>query len=1325
MQNTKTLRRLCSIAMVLSLLIGMVSVMGALPVAAEETTESWNAGLSVNLGDTAVPTVGTDEFGVFAFGEPTTEASTAAISGPTAVAEKMQFNTANTGSGLLDFKGDTAIGAWEALTCTEKRVADFTATLSYYPVGNETSNWYMGIMVGEMGEFGLSLDNNSANDTGVLITIGSDHLINVAGAVEEHAAENNAPASGLLSKANYFSNTSAIRAKTNNNSEVSWGAAVAATEGGWQTITVTVEGQYLTVWDHATPHLKTVVRLSDNYAGGYVSYVKHSTPKHGTLKSFSVSDQVSEYDYEYDVKIGSGVVPAEIDNDFGVFYFNDPIPENGIEATSRIPSVPSSVMSAGHDGSYGNGLLDFSTTNAASKGWHAMTHTRERVTDFTVTYTYYPVGFHNTHDMGIMIGKMGQFALSKDSDNSNDTGVIVTVDSSGNVYISGAIQNKDSATASFDFSTSVSYIGSTAECLKSRLTANEDGSVLAEDESAGTVYEDTPLTTVSIQVKGQYLRVWNHKQPEYAVTVRLSDKYAGGYVSYLKKGSMARGSLKSIQIRNDAPDKNVVEKVAYPMTRNDTTYAAKLDKDFETYRFNTTGDVQLPANTTETQAVSSGLPSDNLKVHTTHAKSNGWLNFNISAPLNALTYKQRVTNFRAEFTMYPYHSSYRNLGIMFGGEKGVIPVTADGDSTNDTGVFIDVSTEGRLVMAGAIDKTSLSDLNAARCSTTTINATYIFLNNQSQDVSLIPYAQRYNPSTDTTHSSVKEKAYTLVVEVKDRVLTVYIKGQEERQFTVGLTEQYQGGYVSFTAGDNANHMFADFTVEEYTDNRYVVNYAEADNSLGARLDDDFNLYYFTGSASAPETSAAATATNFNGDNSTVGVIAKSGGEFARLETNVNTRYNGFMKITMPSGTNLGALTYTKQRMTDFTAEASFFVYNQAMGIMFGAEQGKMPYVSDDNYKNDAGVMVELNTDGSLTIRGAIDLDSIPNNEPLITKNRGKHQSIVLAKPTADSDEGCIMSYDRLLPSSLPSGVSAAPVDGSEYQLVVQVKNQVLTVYVKGYEDRAFSIGLADTYQGGYVSLYSAHDLGNAFVDFAFTNQGGQWVEKTDDYTDKKGVARPAVTVHTENGYEVDADYTSFYATDDSGTPYYPTRVGFQQGGTATQFYFEGAAADANLTLHAKYTQPTTEPNIGNAGTSINTEKDGLRFVGRLGIVGDDANGFKATLGGKQYTVEKFGMLISTEAGLTHLGHTKEDLEVGIQNQYVKDMLIYDTASTDDTNIYYDCCDTYTDVSVCVLGLGNYPTLPVVARAYVIINIDGESQTFYTDVVTDQYERTAA
>ncbi len=69
-----------------------------------------------------------------------------------------------------------------------------------------------------------------------------------------------------------------------------------------------------------------------------------------------------------------------------------------------------------------------------------------------------------------------------------------------------------------------------------------------------------------------------------------------------------------------------------------------------------------------------------------------------------LTYKtKRLTNFKLQYTAT---GSFDRIGIAFGGEKGVFPVSMDGDDTNDTGVMIFCEAEGHIGVGGAIDPDS-------------------------------------------------------------------------------------------------------------------------------------------------------------------------------------------------------------------------------------------------------------------------------------------------------------------------------------------------------------------------------------------------------------------------------------------------------------------------------------------------------------------------------------------------------------------------------------------------------------------------------------------
>lgn len=220
---------------------------------------------------------------------------------------------------------------------------------------------------------------------------------------------------------------------------------------------------------------------------------------------------------------------------------------------------------------------------------------------------------------------------------------------------------------------------------------------------------------------------------------------------------------------------------------------------------------------------------------------------------------------------------------------------------------------------------------------------------------------------------------------------------------------------------------------------------------------------------------------------------------------------------------------------------------------------------------------------------------------------------------------------------------------------------------------------------------------------------------TVDTTEADGVYTNVITVTPNEGFELLAG--SLIATDTSGNRYVPTRVGFREGGSADQYV---VTCDSPVTVNGTFIQPSlSDPNIGNIGTSVNSELHGLRFVSRFNRSVDEDGNEYVTFDGVKYPVKDYGMLVGLDMVI---GDETLDLTLAQNNQYVV------KASVHDQQKFYDKCDDYIDMSVCVTNLHNLPdglALRVVSRAYVIID-DGseEGLPLYANAFSSTYEYSA-
>lgn len=203
-----------------------------------------------------------------------------------------------------------------------------------------------------------------------------------------------------------------------------------------------------------------------------------------------------------------------------------------------------------------------------------------------------------------------------------------------------------------------------------------------------------------------------------------------------------------------------------------------------------------------------------------------------------------------------------------------------------------------------------------------------------------------------------------------------------------------------------------------------------------------------------------------------------------------------------------------------------------------------------------------------------------------------------------------------------------------------------------------------------------------------------------------------VTVTPDEGFELKAG--SLIAVDANGNRYVPTRVGFQNGGNASQY---AVTTSVPVIFEMEFIKPTTaNPNLGNVGISVNTEKCGVRFISRLNRTETDGVEY-ITLDGKKVAVKDYGMLIAAESTVGE-GVLLTD-ELAAENSHVKKL------SVRDRRIYFDFCEDYVDMSICVTNIDKVDggaSMKLVARAYVVTE---DGTILYADMVSSTYETALA
>lgn len=331
-------------------------------------------------------------------------------------------------------------------------------------------------------------------------------------------------------------------------------------------------------------------------------------------------------------------------------------------------------------------------------------------------------------------------------------------------------------------------------------------------------------------------------------------------------------------------------------------------------------------------------------------------------------------------------------------------------------------------------------------------------------------------------------------------------------------------------------------------------------------------------------------------------------------------------------------------------------------------------------------------------------------------------SDIVAQSDGDSTTDMYNHYETAFATTLPSTVSVKV-------RVVDTTCEVW-IYEYGTENVLYNYSEKIPYMNAGTLAYAVSTIGHSVgnIQLAALNnmsfpvdvnaQGGHMngaievvgMDETDDgykYT---------LEVTPDAGYEMKAG--SFYVVDTHGNYAVPERIGFQSADTQAVQYTVTVTGEGSV--FAVFYQPTdSEPNIGWLGTSVHTEKEGLRFIHRVNITGDAENGYYIDLGGDAAAkVKDFGLLLASSYVVTDSADLT--VETAANSTYVREYsIIGGTEGWTATNRYYDIADTYIDIAVQVNGIakGGGAHDDLMSRVYVVLE---DGTVVYGDVAVRSY-----
>ena len=389
--------------------------------------------------------------------------------------------------------------------------------------------------------------------------------------------------------------------------------------------------------------------------------------------------------------------------------------------------------------------------------------------------------------------------------------------------------------------------------------------------------------------------------------------------------------------------------------------------------------------------------------------------------LSVLTYNKGIyENFEATIT---FQQSNKRYGIMFGTKDGEFAYTGTkaADVVPNGGVLVYAEAGGVVVAAGE----AVSG-NSSR-----------------------PYYYRDGNATlssftdgGTSANIAAKKMHTLSIKVCDGILTVILDGIETSKTSITLTDNYKGGYVSLVSnGKKTSGCFESFSVKSVTAEEDTTDYSNIDFeniSSVKKLAKDFETYYIEDASVSADAVKQGIVDAW---------IINNGKKLVR-----NTKTEG------SDTKNLTMLTYTNKAFTDFELVTTYTQTYNRLGVIFGTDKGEFVIDDTSTERKVNGVMVYIEAEGTRTAIGSLDGG--------YTNTAKKMRRITSPTLTGFKDE---------------NGKSSI---GTVHTLKIVVKGKQAFIFVDDMENYCMYFTLPETYNGGYISLFSTASSSYGFGKFS-------------------------------------------------------------------------------------------------------------------------------------------------------------------------------------------------------------------------------------------------
>lgn len=996
------------------------------------------------------------------------------------------------------------------------------------------------------------------------------------------------------------------------------------------------------------------------------------------------------------------------------------------------------------------GYLDFQVSKTVQT-W-AITNeveTKKVDTDFEMEITM-PRGGNRIGFRSIIISpEKGKFNLN----GTTASGLAIAIGDGGSNYRIGFAGAIDKTTAA--------GTGVTAVTNKPNFSAGvlraADATVYADIKTVG-IPAAGELFTVHVKVNDGVASIWDVDRPDVVLSVKLTDSFAGGYVSFAGHDASdfddqgtALAALKwkdvlstaaQIQAQKDFP--NVVTQ----NTKSTTDLTDDMKKYYEVYRW------AVPCDST----VASGgdqITGDPILMTTANGADYdyplaldqagvtnlydgnydcGYLSFNRKEKSNStmftigeasrrasdLDWKQNAMNFVNSFThkrvLGADEDFYLEISaVVMNGNKesqgfmiapaGEFAVSKTG---TDKGIFVQFKNTHKLQIAGTLTENVVVENNGAQNRDTDCGP-FVYLGDKAYRTNNSAGTVEYDMTAKMGSTTKDAGVQTFCVLVKDGILSLWDKDNATFVTRVELSDAYTGGVVSYVGTGFHTGAFAGLYLT--TDETKFPGYDASAATYSFAFDEAAGNY----SLDETQVAAADALVDLYGtgvkQNSVDGNTAGTDGAYdgGWVDASLAGAYMELKGATgVADNTNFGALV---PKMTskggnvvslfgsDFVADTSFRALGAFSGDNAGAKAvfGFRMAQAGNLYAD--GVYIEYDRTG--TLEG--------NNElQPVTVNLYEIKDGVAGEKTQLASFTTSRNYPHFP------------------KLHVEVTGTALTGYLQlGYEK--YDLAATLTYDAaGY--------LATGVIGYQ-TYVGGMDVDLTEtaDYAAAANVGDGALTVN-----RADTDRAGYYKFIITATPdadaalkagtliaedaegqMVPKRVGFQTEETQGTQYVVYSKSD--VTVAATFYKVTAgNENIAKIGTSVNTAAEGdegyvgggLRFVYHADIHQNAENSpYYMTVDGVEKEIADFGAIVALKS-------TADALNGGLCYEN-KDAAYVQYRSVLDSGVYYDLCDSYAQFAIQVtnISLLNVENEEITACGYILF-ADGTAVS--TDAFTTSF-----